>query len=1149
MPPARRARLFLLLALPYWLALAGVDVMSDVASPRAQPDTTKDKAVYHVTALRSTLKEIGGEKVLVLIDDVKIIHEDVTVTAQEGFHYHVRRLTRLIDDVEINQGTLTMWGDEGEYQQPADLAILRKNVRVVYKGLEVTCDGASYSRATGRAWLVGNVVARDSTSTLYADSLFYDRETLRAEAFGNVRITNLEEGFTLQGRHGYYYRDRGEGIVDMNPRLIVDPTSAEPVTIDSDTMRIFPDDKHALAYYTVKILKGTTVTQCDSAVLYDDKSRVELYGRPLAKQDDVSMEGEMMALFYDEEEVTRININGNAAIREAQSDTFVIGRENWIKGDTINLHLHNNRVDSIHVLHNATSEYYPANRRKVESNFVRGDNMFFQFERDSLEYVRITGSADGVYKYVDLERGETCDSLRAAADTNLAYLPFRNKAKKVVYSARRIEYYASKKDLVLKDSAKILYQNRVLTGDHITYFSSLQLLDARGGPKLVDAGETFYGERMDYDMEGGSGLVAKGSTQFGEGYYFGDNVAKVGENEMKVWKSTYTTCDLKEPHFHFSAKEMKVFPKDKVVSGPIWLYVGKTPIAYLPFMANSIRRGRRSGILRPEFEFGITKQTGRYVRGFGYYWATNDYTDFTFTGYFNEESSFNVHMQNRYNLRYRFGGNVDFDFYRNLKTFLNEWKLDAKHNHTLGENFTMNSDIHFVSSDKGARAISEVDDVERVIDRTLRSTLNVSKRWSTVGLSASASRTQKLNVEDPNVTRVEATFPSIALSIPSQDLYFGEKSKPGQAPFIERFLSGIGYSPRLSGSRRTEEREFQYKEVITSNQSVNIYSPQRIKFLTVSPTLSASNAYTRIVNEVISHEVTDPGDTTTTFIPWTRAVEEDNVFSWNTGANASTKLYGTFYPEIGRLRGVRHTIAPSTSYRFTPEIGNRPSSQSFGVKLTNTLDLKIARRVREEDNRTDAGRVGRGEEMKGTGSPRADTTSAREEQVDKLSGVVVWTLSSSYNPKAPKNAGWSNVSSNVNLNLFGTSISMNQTIDPYERKLLSTSINTGLTLRGTHPFGKTEAIETEELNVVAAADTSERREEAPDETPGRKDSAREQVTEGLLPWSLDMRMSYNNWSGRDPQATVNMSGNIDLTPAWKISYRTSYDVEAREFSF
>jgi lipopolysaccharide assembly outer membrane protein LptD (OstA) len=1164
-PTARRKlRFYLLILFVYTLAVAGMDVsrFSTVAPTGAQPRSAADTAgtagTYDVTAGNFIIKEIGGVMTWELSNGVKIIHGDVTVVSRRGLHYVDIGHSFLYGDVEINQGTMTMWGDEGEYRKLEDLAIMRRNVRIVDEGWEVTCDEASYSRTDGLAWLVGNIVAKDSSSTMYADSLFYDRDAAFTEAFGNVRITNPDEGFAAEGEHGFYYRNTGEGVIDRYPHLIVDPESPDPVTIDSDTMRVYPERKHAIAYYTVKILKGNTVTQCDSAVLYDEENRAELYGKPLAKQDRVHMSGQMMALHYDEEEVHRIDINGAAEIVEEQSDTLVIGRDNWMQGDTMALYLHENRVDSIRVLHNAVSEYFPTAPNKTESNFVRGDSMFFRFEADSLAYVRIIDRADGVYKYINLTREQTTDSLRAVADTNLTYVPFQDKAEKVVYAAKNIEYFAVTKDLVLRDDATITYQNRTLTGDVITYLSALQLLDTRGDPKLVDGGQEFFGRRMVYDLDAEAGLVNDGSTRFEQGYYNGENVAKVGENEMKVWHSKYTTCDLKVPHYHIKAKHMKVYHKDKAISGSTILYIGETPIFYLPFIANSIRRGRRSGILRPDFEFGINKQTGRYIRNIGYFWATNDYTDFKFVFDFNEDSRIKLNLRNRYKVRYKFDGGVNVEYLRDLTNFSNRWVIDARHNHTLGEKFSLRSNMKFVSDDEALKDVYNIDDVADVVDRNIRSTLTVSKTWGGVGLTFSALRTQILNVTDPNTVKISMTLPSVKLSIPQRDLFFGERHRASEQGIWEKLLRGVKYSPGLSGDRKTTEKEFVYNEVISSRQSLAFNSPQKVGFINLSPKINFSNSFTRTVFDTTAYQLND-----TTLVEENRTTETDNEFRWGFGAGASTNFFGTFYPRIGRLRGIRHKVSPRVSYQFNPKIGDRPRTQSFSVGLENSFDLKMVRKKKVEE-KTERGpgagapggnRFESGVDAAGGGPGEQNG----EEDLEKLSGILIWTLSTRYNPEAPKDEGWGNISSAVNLRMFNTSISMNQSFEPYKQWLLNTDVQTAFTIRGSHPFGRSEAVKVQELNVVAAADTAAAdtagaaqddddstydRLDREDRGPGGPGALA--LEEGRLPWSLRFGFGYSKRRGQDFTATVNMNGDFNLTKNWKFVYSATYDIAARD---
>jgi lipopolysaccharide assembly outer membrane protein LptD (OstA) len=1101
---SRRNLQFLACILLYLPSLGVSQEDRSARSPQQRPTnfpTVRGDSAYHLQAGSSTLKDIGGGRVLELKDGVEIVHGDVTIRSRRGLQYARKRVTYLIGDVTIDQNDLHMEGEEGEYRRFRDQAILRDNVRIIDRGWEIFCDEATFYRKSELAWLKGNVVARDSVTTLRADSLYYDKGRLVAEAFGRVRVANEKEGFTVNGRHGFYYRDRGQGVIDDTPRLVIQSGNEEPTFVDSDTISFFPDEREAVALGRVKIIKGSTITQCDSAVVFDRENRAVLYGNPLAKQENVSMAGRRMVLVYNDEEVNQIRIDGDASIVESQSDSLVIGRDNWIRGDTMLLHVRTNRVDSLHVVGNSSSEYYPNSEKRVEKNFVKGEKMFFVFDGDTISYVNIIGGAEGLYRYIDLEPNTTVDSLRSVRDTLLRYIPFDANAEKVVYKADTIDYYAKERDLVLIHNASLVYQNRTLLGDQITYNSTFQLLDAVGKPVLIEGQDKFYGEQMDYDLDVGIGLVRQGSTKFMQGFYQGRRIAKVGDKVLKVWNSTYTTCNLETPHYHFASNQMKIYINDKVVSGPIALYIGETPIAFLPFLANNLQRDRKSGILRPDFEFGITSRSGRFIRNFGYFWATNDYTDLMFVGDFNEDASLRLLIDNRYRKRYSFDGGVNLSLFRNLRDFRNEWTVSSHHSQTLGEKFSLTSDLRFVSSDRAPRAVSQIDEVADVIDRRIESRVSLRKSWNTIGFSTSARRVQNLDITDPNLIKVSTELPNVSLSIPSRSLYFGKKSSGGKKSFWERFLGGIRYSPGASFNRTTQERLNDLTETMNANLSLNFSSPWRIGFLNVSPSLNTSNRYTRTVTEVYEH-VQD-----TTLVPSSRDKTDDNQFSWSTGARANTNLYGTFYPRIGILEGFRHTLSPAVGYSYRPEIGGRPSSQSFSVSLNNVLDLKV--------------RDG--------------------EDVKKLSGVFIWGLSSSYNPQATSGKGWSTISSRVNLRIFGTTLSMSQSIDPYLFEVQSTQITSSISLNGTHMFGSAEEAAESALNIVAQ-DTSSLllKENAGEKTPDAD------TGETGLPWSLAASFSYSKSQSGDPRSTLNLNGNIQLTRSWRITYSANYDIQDRE---
>ena len=53
---------------------------------------------------------------------------------------------------------------------------------------------------------------------------------------------------------------------------------------------------------------------------------------------------------------------------------------------------------------------------------------------------------------------------------------------------------------------------------------------------------------------------------------------------MFASSSDITSCDLPEPHYHFSAKEVKWISQTIMIARPAVLYVRDVPILWLPFV-------------------------------------------------------------------------------------------------------------------------------------------------------------------------------------------------------------------------------------------------------------------------------------------------------------------------------------------------------------------------------------------------------------------------------------------------------------------------------------------------------------------------------------------------------------------------------------
>lgn len=1081
-------------------------LVGSIDRPRAaaqEAAAQRDTTLYEVSADRLRYTTEGDRRAAILEGNVRIDHQTATITSRRGIQYPDKRYTVLRDDVHARDVSLEMFSDVGEYYGDRALLIAKGNVRVIDRGWEITCEQAQYDRNRHIAVLTGDLKLSDSTRVMYADSIVYDRRTEIAEALGHVVLIDEVEGYSISGKHARYDKAKKEAIVDVNPVLTFDLESNERGTIVADWMRFDVDKEIGVAVGEVKMLKGETRAECDSAAIYNDEGLVRLFGTPVAENGRSGMKGDRMEIYYTENEVRRVIIPASGTLTEKPGPDSPWREESWIVGDSIAIFLSEEKVDSVRIVGSSKAMYYPieGERGKVSNNFSSGDTMYFRFENEKLHYVRISGGSEGLYNFMNLTMNETIDSIAAAIDTALVYREFSSHAEKVRYRADNIEYFADAEDIALRGNAELEYQNRSLGAEMIDFNSRLNVLEAIGDPVMEEDDQRMYGVDMGYHMDHESGVVVDGSTKYGEGYYLGEHIFKVGKDVLKVYNSTYTTCDRKRPHYCMRSNKMKVYLKDKIVSGPITLYVGEIPVFYLPYMANTLRKDRHSGFLRPNFDIGIDSREGRFIRGLGYYWATNDYTDFLLTTDFNERRSLRMELTNVYKIRYLLNGNVRLNFYRNLDDYTNEWTINSNHNQNIGTTAKFSSDLRFVSSDRAQSAIDRAEDVARIVDRRIYSSARFNKRWGGTSLNLSARRDQTLNVdpEKPTATKVSSTLPSLSLNLPRTSLWFGAQHKENEQGFWERFLGSVVFSPNVSATHSITESLARYKSTLNAKSGTSFSQQHKISFLNFNPSVSMNWEYYKVLKDEIDSLYAD-------LIPGGKDTSYKNEFSMSLSSTVGTTLYGLFYPRIGPLVGIRHTLSPSVGYRYTPKLSeNQVERRGVSYSIRNVFDLK----VREGD-----------------------------EEVAK-NGVLLWTLGGSYNPDAEPDRRFSNISSNMSTELGGLlGFRMSHTYDPYQKKIISQTISADMSLRlgGSFSYPITWKVDGGE-RIRAAAD-------------GSLEDAESRLSGEEQRWSLGLSYSITQ-TGMDAfrqiDSNVKLSGMIGLTHNWQISYDAYYSIETREF--
>lgn len=1079
------------------------------SSSPASTDTT----LYTVSAATLQYGAEGGKRVINLTGGVTIEHQTTVITSISGKHYQDGFYTLLYDDVRVRDGSLTILGDLGEYFGETNMLVMTGNVRCYDEGWEIICKRATYNRENRIAKFLGNLTLRDSTTVLHADSIYYHRDTETANAFGNVVLINEDEDYSISGKHARYNRTDREVVVDVDPILNFDLRSAEMGTVKSRLMNFDIERKIGTAVRDVHLIKGQTRAECDSAVIFSETGKVELYGDPEASNGPSGMVGDRMILWYNENEVERVIIPENGRLSDAPRKGSPWREDSWIEGDSVVIYLSNEKVDSVRIVGKSKAMYYPVEgeQGKVSNNLSVGDTMFFAFTHEVLRYVRISGKSSGVYNFLNIESDETIDSLSASIDSTLKFKNFLDHAEKIQYSANVIEYFADTEDIVLHGNAVLKYQDMSLSAGRIDFNSRINVLEAVGNPILEESGQKMYGFDMGYDMDTESGVVIDGSTKYDPGYYQGKQIYKVGRDILKVYGSTYTTCDYTKPHYSFRANKMKVYIDDKIVSGPITLHLGTVPVFWLPYMVNSLRRDRHSGILRPNFDIGIERREGRFIRGLGYYWATNDYTDFIFTFDFNEEQNIRMHVDNRYKIRYMLDGNARFNIHKDLNTDAKEWTFESSHSQQIGKDASLAANLRFVSGDNAQIAMDQSEDTRRIVDRRIFSSGSFRKKWGGTSLSLSAQRNQKLSVTSPTQDRITTTLPSFSLNLPRMSFWFGEKHKEGERGFLERVLGEVMFTPNLSVSEQSKESDARKVTTRTAKSSAGLSKQFRFSIIDLSPSFSVNWNYLKVKYNRIDTAYTD------VYIP-NAATDYRNEVSMSLSSGVGTKLYGIFYPEIGALKGIRHTINPSVSVRYTPKLTERQTeSTSLSYSVRNVIDLKA---------------------LEG------------DDEVTK-NNVLTWSLNGSFNPKLQANKQFSNVNSSVRTGIGNLlSLSLDHVYDPNQRRILSTSFGAGMNFNGDFSYPGQWQREAQEKIRVA-------RNGSGDDVQG--DDFLSMIGGGGQTWSLSLSYKYTERletvydfeTGErtlEPRAdsSIDISGNIQLTRNWRFTYRTHYNIEMQD---
>ena len=803
------------------------------------------------------------------------------------------------------------------------------NVHFKHEGTDLYSQRATWYRAPGLVEFMDSVMVKDDSRQITARTMTYYRQERKITAKDNVEVIDSKQNIILDAQTIDYYRVLKRIEAGGHPHLIINPDiDSSRMDITASRLVYLSDQGQGMAYDSVTIKRQLMTATGGEADFYKDPERAVLIKNPEIDQAGNRLTGDTISIFTDNKKLQRLLVKGDArADYLIQPDTTLKEFSTaTLTGRELEAFFTNNQIERIVTRQNAVSNYAPAvNDTLVHgTNTASGDSITIFFEQANIKRVFISGGAVGEF----VEPKASAEG-KVTADTTH-------------YSADVIDYSFDNATIKLINNGSLQYHDMALTAGDISYSVNTRILVAEGiaadsskgkdeMPVLKQGTEELNGERMTYNLVTKKGQVRMARTKYEGGFYNGQKIRQVSEDVLFVSQGNYTSCDEPDPHYHFHSDKMKLITKDKIIARPVIMYIGEIPIFAIPFYVFPIRKGRHSGFL--PFEIGNFERGQRFIRNVGYYWAASQYWDLESSFDFYEASRTLLNAAARYALRYSLTGSVGVNYSRETswtsnykQNVSNRWRLQFAHDQTITPSVRLSGSGMFIS-DKNFIADNIFDPTQR-LDRSLHSNLNLSKRWQSSSLVINGDQTWNLDTDNKR-----ELLPSISFTRPSFSLFPGptetkkkQRFKPGEK--IEepkkRFYNSIYLSFSATGQNfrnrfkvptdsTRAESTFTRRDYQTILAQGSLSSPQKILgFFTVTPATNFTETVYRLNRNAYIDTVGDSLGIAANKIA-TRA-------TYNFSAGTNTSLYGTVYPKILGITGLRHVLRPSVSYTYTPKI-------------------------------------------------------------------------------------------------------------------------------------------------------------------------------------------------------------------------------------
>lgn len=177
--------------------------------------------------------------------------------------------------------------------------------------------------------------------------------------------------------------------------------------------------------------------------------------------------------------------------------------------------------------------------------------------------------------------------------------------------ADSLQYVKEESKIMADGNVLVTYKKMKLQADHAEVYTESKQAQAKGHVTVFQGDSTISGDRTDYNFETYKGSFPNGTVYQEPWYGFGEQIDQVSKDRINMKNTSLTTCNFDRPHYDLYAKNVTVYPDDKIVLKNVYFRVLGKKYFWLPYMQIPIDKNNA----------WFEAQTG-YSDDFGFYLLT-----------------------------------------------------------------------------------------------------------------------------------------------------------------------------------------------------------------------------------------------------------------------------------------------------------------------------------------------------------------------------------------------------------------------------------------------------------------------------------------------------------------------------------------------